>query len=111
VVAVLATAPDPPPPPLPDIVLQRPALELRLLPQTASMKGRSLVEYLEVSGGKAYVAFSPDDINLMLSMIGETLEAVDDVELQTRTGFDRGQIAAFQKSLQEIDSTISGHSF
>ena len=68
------------------------------------------MEYHEVSEGKAHVAFSADDISLMLSMIGETLEAVDDVELQTRTGFDRDEIISFRKALQKLRSTISENS-
>ena len=68
------------------------------------------MEYLEISDGKAHVAFSTDDISLMISMIGETLEAVDDVELQTRTGFYRDEIVSFRKALQKLSSTISENS-
>jgi hypothetical protein len=39
-------------------------------------------------------------MNALLSCIGETLEAVDDFELQTRTGWDRAELLELRRKLK-----------
>ena len=47
------------------------------------------VERLE---GGVIVAFSDDELSMIISSMGETLEALEDWEFETRTGFQREEI-------------------
>jgi hypothetical protein len=46
-----------------------------------------------------HITFSDDELALLLNCIGETLEAVEDFELQTRTGRDRAEIQRLRQKL------------
>jgi len=65
------------------------------------------MEFIEAHDDAASVILSRDDINMIISMIGETLEAVDDVELQTRTGFYRDEILEFRLAIKSVESKIA----
>ncbi|WP_437875260.1 hypothetical protein [Sorangium sp. So ce513] len=48
------------------------------------------------------VALSDDDIDLIITSLRETLEALEDWEFETRTGFKRGEIERFLEQVQSL---------
>ena len=60
-----------------------------------------LVELIE-SGDDALVRVSYDELHLMRAGLGEALEAIEDREFQTRTGFERGEASALMQCIADV---------
>jgi hypothetical protein len=60
------------------------------------------MELLDTSEGEAHVVVVRDDVLALLACINEAIEAVPDVEFQTRTGFDRVDVEDLRERLKQI---------
>lgn len=64
------------------------------------------MDLVQVVADQAQVSVSRTDLRLMLSAVGETLEALDEWEFQTRTGFTTSEFRKFRAVLKLIDEQI-----
>jgi hypothetical protein len=60
------------------------------------------MDLLDTSDGEAHVMVARDDVLALLACINEAIEAVPDVEFQTRTGFDRVDVEELREELKRI---------
>ncbi|GHE27418.1 hypothetical protein GCM10017673_31980 [Streptosporangium violaceochromogenes] len=51
--------------------------------------------------GKFNIKLSASEINMILAGMREALEALEDWEFRTRTGFDREEMEAFNNSMHQ----------
>lgn len=64
------------------------------------------MDLLQVVAGEAQLSVSRTDLALVISAIGETLEALDEWEFHTRTGFTQAQFREFRAGLERVDEEI-----
>jgi hypothetical protein len=68
------------------------------------MSERATMAFVELidGGDEALVRVSYDDLHLMRAGLGEALQAVEDWEFQTRTGFERDHARALMDRIAEV---------
>jgi hypothetical protein len=66
-----------------------------------------VVELID-GGDDALVRVSYDELHLMRAGLGEALEAIEEWEFQTRTGFERDEARALMDRIAEVLLT-AGH--
>jgi hypothetical protein len=60
------------------------------------------MELIDIADETATVVITRDDALILLGAIGEALEAVEDWEFQTRTGYEKQDALTVRATLKEV---------